>query len=272
MLTKVDITSELGQTMTLNLTDVVDGFAIEDITGLGPVKAALSGSSFAGFDGGDYQSSRRDNRNIVLKIGLEPNFVTNTVRSLRDQLYSFFMTESRVLMRFYFDDDMYDIVGYVETCEPNHFSDEPQVVISILCFKPDFLDSDTSSVSGNTVSTATEFVVTYPGTSPTGFVFTLNVNRTLTQFTIYNRTGDAITRSMDFAANLVAGDVLTISTVPGDKYAKLLRASVESSVIYGVSPQATWLQLLKGANNMRVYATGAAIPFTMTYVSRYGGL
>jgi hypothetical protein len=71
---------------------------------------------------------------------------------------------------------------------------------------------------------------------------------------------------------LVAGDVLSINTVTGSKGATLTRAGVESSVLYGISPQSSWLELMPGVNTIRVYATGAAIPLSIEYINRYGGL
>ena len=77
---------------------------------------------------------------------------------------------------------------------------------------------------------------------------------------------------MDFAGSLIADDVLVINTITGSKGATLTRAAVNSSVLYGVSAQSTWLELEPGENYIRVYATGAAIPFTIEYTNRHGGL
>ena len=271
MLSRVDIGSDFGQTITLTLDDAADGYAVKDIAGLGPVKAALVSSSFAGFDGSQYQSSRRENRNITMKIGLEPNYETNTVRSLRDELYRFFMPESKVHLTFYMDSDEFQIDGYIESCEVVHFSEDPEVFVSIICFDPDYFGQEYSLVQ-STVSDDSEFVVAYPGTAATGIEFTLYIDRSVTEFTIYNRTDDNVTRSLDFAANLVAGDVLTINTNPGSKFAKLLRDGTEIPVLYGISPQATWLQLLNGDNNLSVYAVGAPMTYTLLYTTRFGGL
>jgi hypothetical protein len=100
----------------------------------------------------------------------------------------------------------------------------------------------------------------------------LNVNRALSAFTIYHDPPDGTLRQMDFAASLISGDVLTVSTISGNKYANLLRSGVTSSVLYGVSPQSAGPVLQPGDNYIRVYATGAAIPWNIKYTNRYGGL
>jgi hypothetical protein len=112
----------------------------------------------------------------------------------------------------------------------------------------------------------------YDGEVETGFVFTLNVNRTLSEVTIYNTTPNEGIRSLDFSGSLVAGDVLVINTITGSKGATLTHLGASSSVLYGVSPQSSWLDLKPGSNQLRVYAVGAAIPFTIAYTTKYGGL
>jgi hypothetical protein len=165
-----------------------------------------------------------------------------------------------------------DIVGYIETCECPLFTDKPKATISILCMDPDFLDLSDDVISGNTTSGTTETLVTYDGTVDTGIEFVLNVDRTLTEFTIYHRPPDGTLRSLDFAASLILGDVVTISTVRGNKFATLTRAGTNSSLLYAVSPQSNWIEFQNGDNHIRIYALGAAIPYTITYTNRYGGL
>lgn len=278
MLTKVEVRSALGLLLTLPLDDVSDGLVLEDIQGLDPVKAVLVSSSFASLDGAQYQSSRRETRNILMVLGLVPDFATTTVRDLRNNLYNFFMPKSEVHLRFFMTDDLgveeltVDITGRVESFESPLFAKDPVANISILCFDPDFVELSSLTVSGNTVATSTEFSINYPGTVEAGFVFKLLLNRAESDFAIYHRGPDDVVKSLQFAASLLSGDVLTISTVTGDKHITLTRAASDSSLLYGRTPQSAWLELVKGVNHLRVYATGAAIPFTIEYTPRHGGL
>jgi hypothetical protein len=273
MLTKVEVRTPTGMMLSLPLDVESNGFLVEDITGIDPVKATLSSSTFAKLDGSQYHSSRREPRNILLTIGLEPDYVTNSVQDLRMTLYDYFMTKSSVSLRFFLDNDLtVEIAGVVESFSAELFTKEPRVTISIMCFDPDFLALEPIVVAGNTVSDVTEFLIEYDGTVETGVVFTLNVDRVLDEFTIYHRPPDDVVRTLDFAADLVADDVVTINTVPGSKVVTLLRDTTLSSILYGMTPQSIWVQLEKGDNYLRVYAVGAAIPFTIEYLPRYGGL
>jgi hypothetical protein len=255
---------------------VSDGYVLEDIGGLGPVKATLVSTGFANQDGVQPQSAKREQRDLTFKIGLEPYDTSTSVQQLRQALYDFFMTKAWVTVEFVGalpDDTVQPILtGQVETCEPDLFTQEPVMNVGITCFDPNFVDPDVVHVTGNSTSGTTPTTVTYPGTVETGVVFKLNVDRTLAAFTIFNTPPGGDLQQLDFSASLVSGDVVTISTVPGDKFATLTRAGVDSDILYGISPQSGWIELKKGANAFRVYASGAAIPWTLDYTTKYGGL
>ncbi len=99
MLVSLEVITRQFQSLLLPLNEVLNGFAVESIEGLEPVKATLVSSSFAQIDGAQYHSSRREPRNIKLKMGLEPDYVTDSVRDLRHRLYGFLMPKSEVTLR-----------------------------------------------------------------------------------------------------------------------------------------------------------------------------
>jgi hypothetical protein len=273
MITQIDVTAPSGDVLNLNMTDWSNGFSIQDVDGLGPVKATITSSSFAKIDGTQYQSSRRESRNILLKIGLEANYTTTTVRSLRETLYNYFMPNREVTLRFHVDNDLEVIIsGRVESCVPDIFSKDPVVDISIICFDPDFVEETAESFSGSSVDTDTVIPFTYNGTVDTGMVFTINIDRSVSSFTIYHTPPDGTIRSLDFAMSLSAGDVVEIRTVRGDKFVGNTREDVTYSVLYAMSPQSNWIEFSRGDNTFRVYAAGAALSYTVSYFNRYGGL
>lgn len=272
MIEIVDVKNALGATLRIELGDPSSGLLVEEIGGMGPVKATVIETTSAGVDGAQLQETRREGRDITFKIFLEPDYVTETVWDLRQQIYDFFMTKVRVSMRFFMTSGLFvDIAGVVESCEPDIFTAEPAMNVSIRCSKPDFIDPTVVNRAGSTTASTVATDIDYPGSVETGIVLTLNVNRALTEFTVYNTPSDNILRQMDFAASLQAGDVLKISTVRGDKFITLTRAGVTSSLLYAVSPQSSWTQFFRGINKFRVYAVGAAIPYTIQYTTKYGG-
>lgn len=274
MLQLVEVRTRQGDLLSLPLEDDSSGLRVAEIQGLDPVKATLVSSSFANMDGEEYQSSRREPRNIKLQIELDPDPETDTVYGLRKQVYKFFMPKSEVSFRFYMSDGLeVDIVGRVETCETAMFAQEPTVDISVMCFKPDFYELTPELVPGTTTSGETPITIDYAGSIETGIQLTLNVDRSLPEFSVYHVPPNDETKTMDFDNfPLVAGDVLTISTVRGAKGATLTRAGITTSVLYGISPQSNWIELQPGVNTIRVYAEGADIPLTIQYQNKHGGL
>lgn len=273
MLTRVEVDNLQGSTLSLPLQDISSGYIVKNIEGLDPVKATIVSSSFAQLDGSQFQGSRRENRNIMLTIGIEPYYGASTVRELRSALYAFFMPKTTVNISFFMDDVKFaSIQGMVESCETPLFSQEPEVVVSVLCFDPNFVAPAVTTVAGTTVSDTTEQTIAYPGTVEAGYILTLNVDRTLGEFTILNRRPNGDVATMDVSAAFVAGDVVKVSTLSKNKYATLTRASSTASVLYAVSTTSKWGPLWPGNNFFRVLATGAAIPFTLDYTAKYGGL
>lgn len=276
MITQVEATNSQGSILVLPLYDVSAGLIVEDIEGLDPVKATLVTSSFAQLDGTVYQSSRRDSRNIKLKLGLEPDYSVDTVKSLRSKLYRFFMPKSFVSLRIIDSDGVVTkISGRVESCEAPLFTDLPGMDVSIICFDPDFVDVNPTIVGGG-VTTSGEvnnLTIDYPGTVEAGIEFKLSVNQTISIISLYQTAPDGTRRQLDFISPLLAGDVLTINTTPGAKQAMLKRGDLNTSILYGISPQSNWIELKPGANKFRMYAaTATPIPFQITYTSKYGGL
>lgn len=272
-LVKLEARNPRGQILSLPLT-ARSGFPIRGIDGLDPVKATLITTTFARLDGEQFHTSRRDARNIILRLGLVPDWAEGeTVKALRDQLYQWFMTKSKVQLTF-FDDVIgpVDIHGIVESTEAPLFTDDPQATISIMCHQPDFVDPDTISVNLVTTAGSTLFDYVYPGTVDTGFVFRLFVNRTMYGFTLFNSINGEPTQDLDFDYNLLNGDTVTVSTVEGDLYATLTRAGTVSDILYAVDPRADWVKLKQGTNRLRVLASGSSVPYRIDYKTRYGAL
>ena len=275
MLTSVEVRNDQGSVLTLSLLDYNNGFIVEEITGLDPVKANIVSSSFASLDGEQYQSSRREKRNPIIRLALEPDYVNTTVQKLRSTLYKWFMPKARVRLRFYSTDrPTVDIEGRVESFDSALFVKDPTATISILCFDPDFYTPTPVIFQGSTTPLSVETTHEYLGTVETGFLFKMFPNRNITAFTINHRPQDGNMSTLAFqsAIPLVAGDELAISTQPGNKFVRLTHAGVVTSILYAVSPQSNWINLYQGMNLLRVYAEGALIPYSVEYTTKYGGL
>ena len=273
MLTRIEAVSPQGSLLNLPLEDLYTGLLTTKVEGTGPVKATLTSSSFAQLDGSEYQSSRREERNINMRIDYEPDWTVETVDDLREKVEKHFMPKAPIELRFYSDSKPPRIIkGRIETCEDDRFVENPGADISIICNDPDFIDTVPVVVGGQSTETTDGEIVEYEGSVETGFLFTLFVDRDFNEFTIYHTDPSGLQQQLDFAGELLIGDELTIQTTPGAKFARLLRGGVTTSFLYGVSPQSSWLKLYPGDNVIRVFALGDPITYSLTYTRKYGGL
>lgn len=273
MLDKVEVRTDQGSLLSLPFTEISSGYLVQSIEGLDPVPANIVSSSFARLDGDQFQSARREKRNLIVKLGLEPDYTDQTVEELRNNLYRWFLPPRNANFRFFTDNNpLVDISGRAETFDCPIFVKEPVATISILCLQPDFYEPVEVSIAGSTTPGTTMGNIQYGGSVDTGIVFTLNINRTLSAFTIYHQPEGEQVRTLLVNGQFVAGDVVQISTTPGNKYATLTRGSVVSSMLYWVSPYSDWTRLQPGANALRVSAEGAAVPYTIKYTNKHGGL
>lgn len=274
MLTAVDVINPVGDTLTLSMLMPNNGYPVREITGLDPVNASLTTSSLAQVDGAQPQNARRDTRNVVMKLGLEPDFSVNTVASLRSDLYNWFMPKEYLTLNFYIDETLtYTTTGQVETFENAMFSADPEVDISIICYDPDLYAVDPILVFGDTIDGTIETPITYPGTSDTGIIFQMELDRDLADgFSIYNTPPANTYQAMSIATPLLNGDIVTINTVKGQKAITLTRAGLDSSLLYGLQTGATWLFFHRGVNYFRAFANDAPISYTITYLPKFGGI
>lgn len=273
MLTMVEIFNERGENLALPLETTSSGYLVKSIDGLDPVKANISSSPFGQLDGEVLQGTRRGSRNIVMELGLETDHVTNTVRELRTKLYDYLMPESLVRLRFYMDGVAFvDISGIVESLESPLFAQSPGAVASVLCHRPDFAAIEPKIFTGATVTGSTTAQIVYEGTVETGTVLRLPINRAVSSLTIVNSPVNGDQQNFEVVAPLVAGDVLEISSVPSDKWIRLTRNGTTTSLLYAVPATSKWMRLNRGVNSIRVTTAGAAMPYTITYTPKFGGL
>lgn len=282
LLKALRVTNDKGSVLNLPLESVSGGFFVKEITGLGPVKATLVSSAFATLDGEQYHSSRREARNIVVKLGLDPDYGLYSVYDLRAELYGFFMPKTRAKLTFNmfdkFSESIFtqyfevDISGRIESFDVDLFTKEPSVDLSIMCFDPTFVDPEPVIFEGTSVSDLTETTLTYKGSEETGVLFTFEAQGAVPELTVYHRPPDQTLKSLYFTEPMIAGDVLTIQSTKGAKSVVLTRGGVESSMLYQLSTQSNWLELMPGENVFRVYNEGVESPFTIEYTDKYGGI
>lgn len=257
-----------------------DPVQVRDIQGLGPVGASIVSTPFATGRGEQYQGSSSGKRNIVLSLGLNPDWVDQTIASLRKLLYSYLLPEHWCKLRFYSDHlPTVDIEGYVETCEPNIFSQDPEFQVSIICPKPDFIDIDPIVLTGDVDDGTTEYLIQYDGQLETGFEF--RIDRTIANASYTGPVTITITNPGE-SPQILEIDPVTIDTA---KYLKVItRAQAKrisnvaivdgaiTNILQKMVSGSVWPVLKPGENLLQVAANENDQAWTIAYFNRYAGL
>lgn len=256
-----------------------DPVQIRSIEGLGPVKAEVASTPFATGRGDLYQGSSTGKRNIVLTLGLNPNWIDQTMASLRQLLYRYFMVETWATLRFFTEElPVVTIRGVVESFEPNIFSEDPEIQISILCPKPDFFGVDATIVRG-TVDNDNQIVIDYEGSAPTGFELRIQSTPALVSYSgNMNIINQAVgidqqvfrLRSIQINPSLY----LQMNTVRSTRrvYSVTIPGAVEVNILAKMETVSSWPELFPGENLFSVEADLEGQKWTLAYFNRFGGL
>lgn len=288
MIKAVTVTNYLGDSIKLDLMrPEKSGFIVKGIEGLGPGKADMNFTSIASDDGDLYNTSRRGKRNIILSLGF---MATPTIEDVRLKSYKYFPLMRNLTLLIETDSRTAEVSGYVESNEPNIFSENEGCIISILCPNPYFRsageDGITETVFSGIVSqfefsfennslnepmlefgsiqNLTEQTIYYTGDAETGVTIYIHALGEVENITIYNtRTRELMkidTYKLEEITGhgILAGDEITICTIKQKKSIFLLRSGITTNILNCLDKKVDWFQLSKGDN-------------IFTYIAEYGG-
>lgn len=272
MLEKVEVITKTGEVLELPIASAPGGYVVKNVDGLDPTKAIFASTVIASMDGEEYQAGRGEKRTIPIQLGYSLSH-PESVRARRVNLYKYLMPKTDVMLRFHMTDfPLVEIAAHVEDLNAPQFTKDPKVDILLVAFKPDFIAVDLTTIPGSTTAGTEGQTVSYGGSVPWGFLFKMTVNRTLSGFSINQNLANGDGATLTVNTPMVAGDLIEINTQDREKGAWLTRAGVRKSILYAVAPASEYIQLEPGNNTLRVAATGAAIPFTIEYRERFGGI
>lgn len=285
MLTNLEVYSSLSSAPDLPLVlggrEDVDPIHIRDMTGLGPVKADINTTQYGSGGGAFYTGGNVGQRNIVLTLGFNPDWVEHTVASLRQKVYGYFMSNQPVTLRLFRDDGpTVEITGYTEGNEPEIFSKDPELEISVICPMPDFIAVSQSVVAGTANEVPDESEFTLVGNVDTsGRVVLTTIEDDPAPD--YDGTVTLEHKTLAPGANLfkVTGSVaegldLIIDSARGAKVAENVIGAEHINLLNSMTSDSKWLALRPGTNKFRVLLDPAAADkaWTLTYFERFGGL
>lgn len=304
MIKSVTVTNYLGESLKLELMKPEKtGIIVKKIEGLGPPKATINSTKVASGDGDVYNSARAEGRNIVMTLGF---MFAPTVEDARQKTYKYFPIKKPVTLLIETDNRLCETVGYVESNEPNIFSEEEETQISIVCPSSYFSSDDnggTTTVVFYGVEPLFEFPfsnesltepliefgaiknrqeenIWYDGDTEVGVIIRMHALGEVRQVTIYN-TGtrermhiDTDKLSAIMGSGIKNGDEITISTVRGDKYITILRDGVYTNILNALDRNTDWFQLAKGDNRFAYICEYGAedLEFKIEFKTLYEGV
>lgn len=276
MIHSVTVTNYLGDSIELELKrPEKSGFYIKSIDGLGPGKSDINVTDISTGDGGLFNSARLQPRNIVLTLGF---LMKQTIEDVRQSSYKYFPIKRGVNLRIETDNRTLEIDGYVESNEPNIFSENEDTDISIICPNPYFYssgDGNTTVFSGiepmfkfpfsneslteklimmGSIENKSEQNIIYEGDVEIGITITIHAVGSASGITIYNiNTREQMSINSTkleqlTGSDIVNGDDIIISTVQGSKSITLTRKGATTNILNCLDKNSDWFVLSKGDN------------------------
>lgn len=307
MIESVTVVNHHGESVEMVLSNPnTSGFIVKEMSGLGPAKAHINTSSSAFLRGSQYNSAKIESRNIVLHLIM---LESPSVEDNRHKLYNLFQPAQPVELIFNTTNRKSRIAGWVESNEPDIFSEMESAQVSVLCPDPYFRDAtfeggrlsktfnsynpsfefpfSNESLTSKTLEVGTlepvrSVSIDYPGDVETGVVIefvVLDAAGFNGGFEIYNETYtqrfEIDRQKLGLGYTPSAGDRFQISTVSGDLKMTAFRPSTmeTTNVTYGGKVTGGWPKLRPGDNLLGVnYVAGEIDNLTITADVLYGGV
>lgn len=309
MIHSVTITNPKGEALELELTNPEkSGLIVRRIEGLGPPNANINGQELANTDGMVYTSSRADTRNIVFTLRMVSRnklskYGRLSIEESRHLTYRYFPLKKKITMTFKTDTRTVYAIGYVESNEPDIFSQEEETSISVICPDPYLYEEgrdetvfagvipefefpfSNESVEENllemgSIQIDTQALIDYRGTVDTGVLIKIHVYNEAENIRIYNvDTREWMVLDTDMIRKITGekiktGDDIFISTIRSDRYCRLLRDGKYTNIIGCLSRDSDWFQISQGFNAFAFTADGGEenLSVTFTYSNAYVGV
>jgi hypothetical protein len=193
-------------------------------------------------------------RNVVIRVALNPRFKLNeSFGEVRDDLYRSISADRSGLVTMHFNaagTTIARLMGYIVKFEAAHFTQLPEVQLTILCVDPIFRAITYSEFAPEDLST-TNPVDFYDSlsTAPHGFTMKITILGTPVTFTIQDVPTSPVWKFKIIpAGGFHAGDLLYMSTEYTNRYLYIMRGGVRTDLIDKIEIGSIWPVIFPGSN------------------------
>lgn len=265
-------------------------YYVVGIQGLAYPPTNVNTATGGGVDGSFHNSSRVQQRNLVIDIVLNGDIETN-----RQQLYRFFNIKKPCTIYFSNANRNVKIIGYVEVLDGDIFVQRERMQISIICPRPYFEGMDAIEADISTTISAFEFpfsinfnnpvpfsemedapiaTLVNTGDADVGFTATIEVKESISRLAILNNT-----TSEQFVLDLTnvgvtSGQTIYLDTRTGQMKVEVDITIMRVNLINYIADGSKWLKLIPGENELTFTCSGGydAVDIHFETTALYGGV
>lgn len=286
------ITCTNEENISVKFGSTFSPFLLTAVDGVYKVESSISSTDSNLIDGVIYQGSKIASRNIVLTLRDKTNHKDN-----RELLYRLFRPKSKGTLRYFENDDVKKIEYYVESIEISGSENSRTATVSLICTDPFFYDNEETvmymaewngSFEFEHEFTANKEEFGYRSLAKSLYIQNLtprdDIGLKIEITSIGNAKNikvahveqkKAISIGTDTKPfNMVAGDVVDITTEKGNKHVSLTREGVVTEINNYLSEDSEFIQLNVGDNNIGYDAeegvSNLSIKISFTY--KYNGV
>lgn len=251
-----------------------DKYVVKSITGLEPPDRTPAIAQTA--SGGSFQGIQTEDREIVLLIGLEPDWdAGETPAFLRNNLYTMMYGGYDPYVDFQLNAGIFPLAhqrGYLSKFEAAIFDQNPAVQLTFTMLNPLFKGMSQIKYDPTELNEKNPNVYN-PATAETGFQFAVKFTDDLNGWYIKQSENQSV--GMVFNQQFHDGDILTVNTIEGKRYIHLKphRKKVQNKM--GIlSGSSEWIQLHPGNNHFVVPKKNSKWDWngSLTFTPMYAGV
>lgn len=259
MALKITATNKYNQSIVITQNA---NFQLVAISGITPPKANINTSALANMDGSAFNSSKLNNRNIVMTIQPVGNIESN-----RLTIYQYFKVKQPITLEIKTANRDVVIDGYIENMEIDVNANPQTIQVSIICPNPWFKakTAQVITLDSNPKTIASE------SDDEVGAIFTATISGAVSNPTFTDSTTG---QTFGLTYNLVSGDKLTLNTRRGEKSVSVLRGGSTINLINYITATSKWIALATGNNSIGYGASSgvANMAVTVTLQSIFEGV